>query len=98
MEHLSGLIDANVERSLERNFAKSLDMLNQFRTNLLDERPQLARNEALIKAFVQNTKVMLVSSIVSTSTIAHHICLRSSCVDSIPTTGRPEGANAKDAT
>lgn len=58
VEHLSGLIDADVERSLEKSFAKSLDMLNQFRTNLLDERPALARNEALIKNFVANTKAL----------------------------------------
>ena len=55
--HVSGLIDADVERFIEDKFTKSLDMLNQFRTNLLDEHPQFDQNEKLINNFIANSRV-----------------------------------------
>ena len=54
---LSGLIDATAERDIEQKFGRSLEMLNRFRTNLLEEHPQFAQNEALIQEFIQNSKV-----------------------------------------
>lgn len=56
---LSGLIDAAAERKIEQKFAQSLQFLNQFRTNLLEEHPRFDKNEAILKDFIRNSKVRM---------------------------------------